>query len=54
MAGSDTVVIQVGNCDSLIITNTTFIEPDTTFLSAFTCKQSQPTTDTIKLANFVE
>ena len=50
-AGIDTLIIMKGNCDSLVITNTSYFKPDTTLLSSYTCIKSQESTDTTKLVN---
>jgi gliding motility-associated-like protein len=51
LAGTDTVIIMKGNCDSLIITTTKYVKPDTLLITFYTCIQSQASIDTTKLLN---
>lgn len=51
LAGIDTLTFTKGNCDSLVITTTTYFKPDTTEISSYTCIKSAAVTDTIFLTN---
>ena len=48
---ADTLVIQTGPCDSLFITDYTYISPDTTLLSDTTCDPAQAGVDITVLQN---
>ena len=49
--GIDTMVYQVNGCDSVVITQTSFIPADTVYVSGVTCIQSEAGIDTLILKN---
>lgn len=51
LAGIDTLTFTKGNCDSLAITTTTYVKPDTIEISSYTCQKSNAINDTLKLTN---
>ncbi len=51
LVGIDTVIFSVGNCDSLVITNTLFSKSDTSLILGFSCNNASAYNDTLLLKN---